>query len=103
MAVRGQRGHGYSHALSRAHRRRRRQPRMVFVVRRPRSNAVARRRERPRRAVGRANRRRVRAKDVGSGVVTTEHIDKPVDVLTIALRPTSKSAATMDIEWENTR
>lgn len=45
----------------------------------------------------------VRAKDVGTGVVPVEHIDKPVEALTITLRPTSKSAATMDVEWENTR
>jgi hypothetical protein len=45
----------------------------------------------------------VRAKDVGSGVVPTEHLDTPVEALTITLRPTSRSAATMDVEWENTR
>jgi len=45
----------------------------------------------------------VRAKDVGSGVVTVEHLAAPVEALTITLHPTSKSAATMDLEWENTR
>jgi Protein of unknown function (DUF2911) len=45
----------------------------------------------------------IRSKDVGSGVVPAEHLDKPVDALTITLRSTSKSAATMDVEWENTR
>ncbi len=45
----------------------------------------------------------VRAKDVGSGVVPVEHVDAPVEALTITLRPKSKSAATMDMEWENTR
>lgn len=45
----------------------------------------------------------VRAKDVGSGVVPVEHLTQPVEALTITLRPTSKSAATMDVEWENTR
>jgi hypothetical protein len=45
----------------------------------------------------------VRAKDVGSGVFTVEHLDAPVEALTITLRPTSKSAATMDVEWENAR
>src|SRR4051794_40075058 len=45
----------------------------------------------------------IRGKDVGSGIVRAEQLDKPVDALTITLRPTSKSAATMDVEWENTR
>jgi hypothetical protein len=45
----------------------------------------------------------VRAKDVGSGVVTVEHLDAPVESLTITLYPTSKSASTMDVEWENAR
>ena len=45
----------------------------------------------------------VRAKDVGSGVVPVEHLDTPVEALTITLRSKSKSAATMDVEWENTR
>ena len=45
----------------------------------------------------------VRAQDVGSGVVPVEHLDAPVEALTITLRPKSKSAAAMDVEWENTR
>jgi len=45
----------------------------------------------------------VRTKDLGSGVVLTEHLDAPVEALTITLRPKSSSAATMDVEWENTR
>jgi hypothetical protein len=45
----------------------------------------------------------IRGKDIGSGVVPAEHLDKPVGTLTITLRSTSKSAATMDVEWENTR
>jgi Protein of unknown function (DUF2911) len=45
----------------------------------------------------------IRGKDVGSGIVRAEQLDKPVDALMITLRPTSKSAATMDVEWENTR
>jgi DUF2911 family protein len=45
----------------------------------------------------------VRAKDVGSGVVPVEHVDAPMEALTITLRPTSKTAATMDVEWENAR
>lgn len=45
----------------------------------------------------------VRARDVGAGLVPAEHIDKPVEALTITLHPTSSSAATMDVEWENTR
>lgn len=45
----------------------------------------------------------IRAKDVGSGIVRSEKLDRPVEALTITLRSTSKSAATMDVEWENTR
>ncbi|HKW09709.1 MAG TPA: DUF2911 domain-containing protein [Gemmatimonadaceae bacterium] len=45
----------------------------------------------------------IRTKDLGSGVVPTEHLDAPVEALTITLRPKSSSAATMDVEWENTR
>ena len=45
----------------------------------------------------------VRAKDVGSGVVPVERLDKPVETLTITLRRKSNTAATMDVEWENTR
>lgn len=45
----------------------------------------------------------VRAKDVGSGQVATEHLPQSVEVLTIALRATSPSAATMDVEWGDTR
>jgi hypothetical protein len=45
----------------------------------------------------------VRAKDVGDGVVSAEHLANPVDVLTITLRGTSNSTATLDVEWENTR
>lgn len=45
----------------------------------------------------------VRAKDVGSGIAPVEHIDAPVEALTITFTPKSRSAATMDVEWENTR
>lgn len=45
----------------------------------------------------------VRAKDVGSWGVQAEHLAQPVERLTMTLRPTSKSAATLDVEWENTR
>jgi DUF2911 family protein len=45
----------------------------------------------------------VSAKDVGAGVVPVERIEKPVETLTITLRRTSNTAATMDVEWENTR
>ena len=45
----------------------------------------------------------VRAKDVGSGVVPVQHLSAPVEAFTITLHSTSKSAATMDVEWENTR
>ena len=45
----------------------------------------------------------VREKDVGSGVVPVEHLDKPVETLTITLSRQSSNSATMDVEWENTR
>jgi len=45
----------------------------------------------------------VRTKDVGSAVVPVERLDKPVESLTITLRRTSNTAATMDVEWENAR
>ena len=45
----------------------------------------------------------VRTKDVGSGIVPVERLDKPVETLTITLRRTSGTSATMDVEWENTR
>ena len=45
----------------------------------------------------------VRAKDVGSGLVSAEHLDAPVEALTMTLQPTSQSAATLNVEWENTR
>jgi DUF2911 family protein len=45
----------------------------------------------------------VRTRDVGSGSVVTEHLDTPVEALTITLQPRSKSAATMEVSWENTR
>ena len=45
----------------------------------------------------------VRTKDVGSGIVPVERLDKPVETLTITLRRKSNAAATMDVEWENTR
>jgi len=45
----------------------------------------------------------VRTRDLGSVVVPAEHLDKPVDMLTITLRKQSSSAATMEVEWENTR
>lgn len=45
----------------------------------------------------------VREKDVGSAVVPVEHLDKPVETLTITLSRKSSSSATMDVEWENTR
>ncbi|MGH7622802.1 MAG: DUF2911 domain-containing protein [Gemmatimonadaceae bacterium] len=46
---------------------------------------------------------KVRAKDVGTGTVAAEHADKPAEALTISLRSTSPTMATMTIEWENTR
>ena len=45
----------------------------------------------------------VRAKDVGTGVVPAERVPSPVEKLAITLRRTSNTAATMDVEWENTR
>jgi hypothetical protein len=45
----------------------------------------------------------VSAKDIGSGVVPTEHLDKQVEMLTMTLTPKSKSSATLDVAWENTR
>jgi DNA mismatch repair protein MutH len=45
----------------------------------------------------------VRARDVGSGTVPIEHLGTPVEALTITFNPKSKSAATLDVEWENTR
>ena len=45
----------------------------------------------------------VRAQDVGSTVVPAERIDKPVEKLTMTLNKQSNSAATLDVEWENTR
>jgi len=45
----------------------------------------------------------VRAKDVGTGVVPVEHPSTPVEVLTIALRRTSKSAAMLDVAWGEAR
>ena len=43
------------------------------------------------------------AKDVGSGVVPAERLDETVETLTITLRRGSSTAATMHVEWENTR
>jgi Protein of unknown function (DUF2911) len=45
----------------------------------------------------------VREQDVGSGVVPVEHLEKPVETLTITLSRNSSSSATMNVEWENTR
>jgi hypothetical protein len=45
----------------------------------------------------------VRTQDVGTGVVPVEHLDKPVEALTITLRRESKSSASIEVEWENTR
>jgi DUF2911 family protein len=45
----------------------------------------------------------VRERDVGSVVVPVEHLDRPVETLTITLSRASGSSATMSVEWENTR
>jgi hypothetical protein len=46
---------------------------------------------------------KVRAKDVGTGRAAAEHTAKPVENLTIALKATSPTLATMSIEWADTR
>ena len=45
----------------------------------------------------------VRTQDIGTSIVPVEHLDTPVETLTITLRRQSKSTATIDVEWENTR
>ena len=46
---------------------------------------------------------KVRAKDVGTGTVAAEQAATPVEVLTISLKATSPSLATMTIEWADAR
>lgn len=45
----------------------------------------------------------VRAKDVGTGHAAAEHLATPVENLTIKLASTSPTAATMTVEWADTR
>ena len=45
---------------------------------------------------------KVRAKDVGSGTVPSEHLATPAETLTIALSKSSPTNATMDIAWADT-
>ena len=46
---------------------------------------------------------KVRAKDVGTGTVSAEHLTSPVEILTIALAKDSPARATMDVSWADTR
>ena len=45
----------------------------------------------------------VRAQDVGSGTVSVERLDQPVETLTLKLAPTTASATELVVEWEQTR
>ena len=45
---------------------------------------------------------KVRAKDIGSGTVPSEHLAAPTEKLTIALSKSSPTKATMDIAWADT-
>jgi len=45
---------------------------------------------------------KVRAKDIGTGTVASEHLATPAERLTIALTASSPTKATMDIAWADT-
>ena len=45
---------------------------------------------------------KVRAKDVGTGTVASEHLATPAEMLTIGLAAASPTKAMMDIAWANT-
>jgi hypothetical protein len=45
---------------------------------------------------------KVRAKDVGTGTVASEHLASPAETLTISLAKSSPTSATMDIGWADT-
>ena len=45
----------------------------------------------------------VRAQDVGSGTVSVERLDQPVETLTLKLAPTTASTTELVVEWEQTR
>jgi hypothetical protein len=44
----------------------------------------------------------VRPKDIGTGMVATEHLAAPVEILTITLSAASPTSATMDVAWADT-
>lgn len=45
---------------------------------------------------------KVRAKDVGTGSASAEHLATPVEILTITLAKDSPTKATMDVAWADT-
>lgn len=45
---------------------------------------------------------KVRAKDVGTGTVASEHLASPAETLTIGLTAASRTSAVMDIAWSDT-
>ncbi|HKW49431.1 MAG TPA: DUF2911 domain-containing protein [Gemmatimonadaceae bacterium] len=45
----------------------------------------------------------VRTKDIGSSVIPVEQLNTLIEAFTITLSPTSKTAATMVVEWESAR
>ena len=45
----------------------------------------------------------VRAKDVGTGTVTTESLGAPVETLTLKFAPATGTATELVLEWEKTR
>ena len=45
---------------------------------------------------------KVRAKDVGTGTVSAEHLAVPVEILSISLTAASPKKATMDVSWADT-
>jgi hypothetical protein len=45
---------------------------------------------------------KVRAKDVGTGTVASEHLATPAETLTITLSASAPTKATMDIAWSDT-
>jgi hypothetical protein len=45
---------------------------------------------------------KVRAKDIGTGTVASEHLATPAETLTIGLTASSPAKATMDIAWADT-
>jgi hypothetical protein len=45
---------------------------------------------------------KVRAKDVGTGMVTAEHLATPAELLTISMSKQAPTKATMDVAWADT-